>query len=157
MRTTLILVAAILGLSVSLRAANNTSLSIMVAQKKSASGHILIQFTIQNVTQAPLRIFTALLPWKSSSSSNFILRTRGGKLLEFGQPNFGFPPPGDAVIKPNETIDGEIDLSALFPEGDKLPASGTGLLYWSYWYDPDSETHKDRELYGGVLTLSDGK
>jgi hypothetical protein len=139
-------------------AAGSEALSIIAEPRKSPAGGYRIHFSLRNISPNRVTIFTSQLPWDIyHSSANFILRTDSGALFEFKEYTPGFPAIGDVLIEPSETIEGTVEVSALFPQISKLLEAGDAILYWSYWVELNPEVVSNGRLYGGALVLPGSK
>lgn len=154
-RIGIILFFLLLTMPFQLNASEKRSFAIAAEAIRSKPDSVVIRFSVRNITQKPIRIFTALLPWKNSSSAIYILRADPGALQENDQVSFGFPAAGETTIEPKEEIFGEISLKNLFTKAPTLVTQKGGLLYWSYVYDSESDPPVGRELYGGVMLLKE--
>lgn len=144
-----------LGLTIFTRlgAEENRSLIVSANATRDEQGDILLRFSVKNTTSESIRVFTALLPWKRSSSAIYIVRTQTGELKEGDKLSFGFPAAGETVIEPQQQVSGTVSLKSLFGGSITLLDAG-GYLYWSYVFSHGDDSRKANELYGGVLLIT---
>ena len=96
-----------------------------------AAPPIRLGVTLQSIASKRATIFQGDLPWMSQRRMILVVVRPSGECVRRDEV-IGHPPPGEIFLNPNESVSGDINLSAAFKDFDRDVRRSELHLFWAY-------------------------
>jgi hypothetical protein len=122
------------------------------AEVKVIHDHPRVEFVVKNISDNPIVIYNADLPWATRNSALIVAVTKNGRDILPSSLLIDDPGPGTTTIKPNETLIGSIFLERFVNGYSAAIKNDDIIIFW--FYEPKDTEHNTLGNYGGWLELS---